>query len=60
MARYVILRDVTPALIQDAMNLYFEKGYKLSQFFVESEPMHVYIAVMELGCAETHTPPSKQ
>ena len=47
MARYVILRDVTPGLIQDTINLWFEKGYRLSQFFVESEPMHVYIAVME-------------
>ena len=23
------------------------RGYRLNQFFVESEPMHVYIAVME-------------
>ena len=47
MERYMILRDVTPVLIQATMNLWFEKGYRLNQFFVESEPMHVYIAVME-------------
>ena len=49
MEKYVVLRDVTPALIQDAMNLYFEKGYTLSQFFVKSKPSPLYIAVMELN-----------
>ena len=29
MDKYVFLRDVTPALIQDTMNLWYEKGYKL-------------------------------
>ena len=37
----------TPALIQDTMNLWYEKGYKLSQFAVETEPLHLYVAVME-------------
>ena len=52
----MVLRDVTPALIQDTMNEYFDKGYELSQFFVEFQPMHVYIAVMELAYP-TRIPP---
>ena len=47
MDKYVVLRDVTPALIQETMNLWHEKGYKLSQFAVETEPLHLYVAVME-------------
>ena len=47
MDKYVVLREVTPELIQDSMNLYSEKGYALSQFVVESQPCRMYIAVME-------------
>ena len=47
MEKYVILREATAGLIQDAMNLYFEKGYRLSQFVIDSKPTHLYVAVME-------------
>ena len=29
------------------MNLYYEKGYVLKQFAVESKPLQLYVAVME-------------
>ena len=57
MAKYVVLRESTPALIKDSMNLWHEKGYKLSQFAVETEPLHLYIAVMELVGQRFHLEP---
>ena len=35
------------ALIEEIMNLYYEKGYVLKQFAVESKPLQLYVAVME-------------
>ena len=46
--KYVILREATPGLIQDSMNRYFEKGYELKDFVVDSKPLHLYVAVMPL------------
>ena len=48
MGKYLVLRESTPELIEDAMNEKIEKGYELSQFVVKSEPLEMYVAVMEL------------
>ena len=47
MAKYVIIREATAGLIEDTINLWFEKGYKLKDFVVDDGPLHLYIAVME-------------
>ena len=48
MAKYVILREATAGLLEEAMNRYFEKGYELRDFAVDSKPIHLYVAVMQL------------
>ena len=45
--KYVILREATAGLLQDTINHYFEKGYRLKEFAIDSKPLHLYLAVME-------------
>ena len=46
MAKYVILREAMAVLIEEAINLYFEKGYRLKEVVVDSKPLHLYLAVI--------------
>ena len=48
MAEYVVIREATAGLIEDEMNLWHSKGYELAVFVVDPQPLHLFVAVMQL------------